>query len=108
MDLDEAKRREEEERRRAEEEKRQLMEEEGMRKSAELAAMEEKLERVQKMADEQIAIALAKHQLEAKKEALSKAQMAARINIDDDDNDRSSDSTPEEQQVHNIIISLLY
>jgi len=79
-----------------------------MRKAAELAAMKEKLERAQKMADEEIAIALAERQLEAKKEALSKAQMAAGIDVDDDDNDGSSDSTPEEQQVRDIIISLLY
>jgi hypothetical protein len=86
---------------RLEEERHRLEEEEKRQEIAQVVAAQEKLERTQKMAEEQMAIFVAKHELEAKKQALSEAQKAASNNEeDDDDNNQGSKSTAEEQQVH--------
>jgi hypothetical protein len=73
---------------------------EGLRQDREkLAVAREWLAEMLRIAEQQMAIILAKCDLEAKQKALSDAQRSATIEVNDaDDNDRS-DSAPEEQQV---------
>jgi hypothetical protein len=88
---------------------------EGLRQDREkLAVAREWLAEMLRIAKQQMAIILAKCDLEAKQKALSDAQRSATIEVNDaDDNDRS-DSAPEEQQVrfsfvfslHSILNSL--
>jgi hypothetical protein len=74
----------------------------------------EQLAETLRIANQQMAIILAKHNLEAKQRALSDVQRSATIQINDADDDNHSDSAPEEQQVcflfmfslHSILISL--
>ncbi|KIM76563.1 hypothetical protein PILCRDRAFT_12622 [Piloderma croceum F 1598] len=95
-DAAEARKREEEAKARAEEEWVRREEEESQRKLVQIAAAREKLERTTKIADEQMAIIRAERELEAKKQALSEAQKAAGMDVDDADDNEGSDSAPEE------------
>ena len=92
---------------RAEEERLKREEEEKRQKLAEMVAVREKLERTVKIADEQMAILRAERELEAKKQALSEAQKAAGMDVDDADDNDGSDSAPEEQVVRYPFLFLL-
>jgi len=64
-----------------------------------LAEARERLEKVKKMVEEQMAIIRIERELEAKKQAYSDVQKATGINVDDAGDDEGSDSAPEDQPV---------
>jgi hypothetical protein len=82
---------------------------------AKLAVARERLAETSKIAEQQMAIIVAKRDLKAKQKALSDAQRSAAIEeksatieVDDADDDDRSDSAPEEQQVRSSFVFSLH
>ena len=106
-DAAKAKRLKEEEARCKADEEREQREEERRQEDAKLAEARERAEKVKKMAEEQMDILRIERELQAKKQAYSDAQKAARI-VDDAGDDEGSDSAPEDHSVRYSFIYCLY
>ena len=107
-DAAEARRIQEEAKARAEEEKRKREGEELRQQLAEAAAARERLEVTRKIAEEEMEIMRVERELRAKKAALTEAQKAAGMEVDDADDDDESDSAHEEHVVRCSFVFLLY
>jgi len=98
-DAAEVRRLEQEEAKRKAEEEKEKRKEERRQEDERLAEARERLEKMKKMAEEQMAIIRIERELEAKKQAYSDVQKATGINVDDAGDDEGSDSAPEDQPV---------
>jgi hypothetical protein len=102
------RRAEEEAKSRADDNRRKHGEERLWKDMAELAAARQQLEEMKRIAEQEMAIILAKHDLKAKQKDLNDTQRSAGIEVDDTDDDDRSDSAPEDQQVRFLFVFSLH